>query len=57
MCLLSYYQIIRNIPIEALMLPPVDLDALLNKEPASLTTGGMMSIPRPFLNKRVYFQK
>jgi len=29
-----------DIPKEALMLPPVDLDALLNKKLASLTTGG-----------------
>jgi len=29
-----------GIPKEALMLPPVDLDALLNKKVASLTTGG-----------------
>lgn len=29
-----------DLPKEALMLPPVDLDALLNKKLASLTTGG-----------------
>jgi len=36
-----------DIPIEALMLPPVDLDALLNKKLASLTTGGydVYSVP------------
>ena len=36
-----------NLPKEALMLPPVDLDALLNKKLASLTTGGydVYSVP------------
>ena len=36
-----------DIPIEALMLPPVDLDVLLNKKLASLTTGGydVYSVP------------
>ena len=37
-----------DIPIEALMLPPVDLDALLNKKLASLTTGGYDVYSAPF---------
>ena len=37
-----------DIPIEALMLPPVDLDVLLNKKLASLTTGGYDVYSAPF---------
>jgi len=37
-----------DIPKEALMLPPVDLDALLNKKLASLTTGGYDVYSAPF---------
>ncbi|MBI4682661.1 MAG: helix-turn-helix domain containing protein [Nitrospirae bacterium] len=40
-----------DIPIEALMLPPVDLDALLNKKLASLTTGGYDVYSAPFFLK------
>ena len=37
-----------DIPKEALMLPPVDLDALLNKNLAPLTTGGYDVYSAPF---------
>jgi transposase len=37
-----------DIPKEALMLPPVDLDALLNKKLASLTIGGYDVYSSPF---------
>jgi len=42
-----------DIPKEALMLPPVDLDALLNKKLASLTTGGYDVYSAPFFLKRM----
>ena len=35
----------QDIPKEAFMLPPVDLDALLDKKLASSAMGGTMSIP------------
>ena len=37
-----------DIPKESMMLPPVDLDALLNKKLASLTTGGYDVYSAPF---------
>ena len=40
-----------DIPKEALMLPPVDLDALLNKKLASLTTGGYDVYSAPYLQE------
>jgi len=40
-----------NITKEALMLPPVDLDALLNKKLAYLAKRGMMYLLPPFRQK------
>ncbi len=39
-----------DIPKEALMLPPVDLDALLNKKLANLTTGGYDVFTVPYIS-------
>ena len=39
-----------DIPMEALMLPPVDLDALLNKKLATLTIGGYDVYSAPFFS-------
>lgn len=42
-----------DIPKEALMLPPVDLDALLTKKLANLATGGYDVYSAPFLIRRI----
>src|SRR3989338_9492582 len=44
---------LQDLPKDALMLPPVDLDALLNKKLASLTTGGYDVYSAPFIFDRI----